>query len=51
MHFGGATDTPVFVPLVLSPLVFKARVGSLICAWRSMCVTLCMKFTSGATPP
>ena len=36
----GATDTPVFGLLVMSPLGFKARVGSLICTWqRCICYT------------
>ena len=32
--FCGATDTPCFGLLVMSPLVFKARVGYLICTWQ-----------------
>ena len=31
--FCGATDTPVLDFLVMSPLGFKARVGSFIHAW------------------
>ena len=31
--FCGATDTPVFGLLMMSPLGFKAKVGSLICTW------------------
>ena len=36
------TDTPVLEFLVMSPLGFKARVGSLFRTWQ--------RFTSGATP-
>ena len=33
----------------MSPVVFKARVGRLIDIWQR-CVTLSLRFTSGATP-
>ena len=36
---------PCFGLLVMSPIGYKARVGSLIRAWQR-----CMRFTSGVTP-
>ena len=35
--FCGATDTPVFGLLVMSPLDFKARVYSLVCMLYHLC--------------
>ena len=51
MSICGATDTPVLDLLVMSPLGFKARVGS---ALFELCGGICdirsLRFTSGATP-
>ena len=42
---------PCFGLLVMSPLGFKARVGSaLLALGRGVCVTCSLRFTSGATP-
>ena len=64
--FCGATDTPFFWLLVMSPLGFEARVGSAlfelsrsICVMlhiplfelgRGVCVTCSLRFTSGVIP-
>ena len=47
----GGHRYPCFELLVTSPLGFKTRVGSFICAWqRHICVTCSLRFTSGVTP-
>ena len=50
MSICGATDTPVLGLLVMSPLDFKARVGS---ALFKLCAGICnihsLRFTSGVT--